>query len=204
MCSCMPAFKPFLARILPKLNVSRSYLPRFSVSKSPRVSRSARRGTRLRSPEAPEHTDDGVILEMRTSEQRDKKNYQKGHISPNGFYPDGGIRIEVGVWRRTIYLLSQVRIILFVKYNHPLQKHCFTLKSKEIPTYTALGHSKATLKLSPSMSTNSERILSRLEARNFELLSNMWDCSRIGSCICFLQRTWVLYMYRLDNEYIVR
>ncbi len=87
ICSCMPAFKPFFARVVPKLSVSKLSLPKLSLHSS------TRRGTRSRPPATPEHIDDVMLLEVgryRSAEANDRAT--TGHSSPVGPTVDGGIR----------------------------------------------------------------------------------------------------------------
>ncbi|KAI4145702.1 MAG: hypothetical protein L6R39_003721 [Caloplaca ligustica] len=92
MCSCMPAFRPILARILPKLNVSRSHLPVITLSRlSPRGIRWKYRGT-------PEATEDSIPLEARRRRSNESNNVTNtGHLSPARRFGDGSIGERLGV-----------------------------------------------------------------------------------------------------------
>ncbi len=87
MCSCMPAFKPFFARVVPNLSLSKLSLPRLGTPTS------TRRGTRSRPQETPENIDDAMLLELRryrSAETNDRAT--TGHSSPVGPAVDGGVR----------------------------------------------------------------------------------------------------------------
>ena len=67
MCSCMPAFKPLFAFVLPKLGV-------YSLT---------RKRTRSTFIQSPEHVDEGFLLEVGAHRDLEtRSNLHGGHLSP--------------------------------------------------------------------------------------------------------------------------
>lgn len=87
MCSCMPAFKPFFARVVPNISLSKLSLPRLSTHAS------THRGTRSKPLGTPENIDDAMLLELgrhRSADINDRAT--TGQSSPVGPAADLGVR----------------------------------------------------------------------------------------------------------------